>query len=1835
MKINKTHLPLLSALFVALAFFPSNRMLAQGMEITDATTPPITPENLITNIFLGDGVEVIDVTFDGDPLAVGYFKNAEPVVGIERGILLTSGRAASVNCNGGPLGADCGGTQFSSNDANSSAGDPDLASIATGGLFDVAKFTITFVPTSDTLRFKYVFASEEYPEWACTSFNDVFGFFISGPGITGPFQNNGKNIALIPGTTTPVTINNIHPANGGGCPPAFAQFYNDNTTNSGQPVYDGYLSVFVAEAIVIPCETYTIKLAVSDVGDSAFDTGVFLEAKSFGTGSLQVETVTASLDGTITEGCATGTISFTFPGPVESDFPLDYTIIGTAENGVDYLPIPLDLFIPQGDSTLTVDIVALEDNLPEGMETIGIDIQRDVCNRDTFWIFVRDNEIVPPNLGPDTTICDGDTLVLTGELPIPLPVPPSFTNTQDYTVTHTEPINTPTYSPIQVAGVQPVILGEGVIRSVCVNILHKWVDDLDLFLITPGGQFMELSSHNGSNCDNYNNVCFTPTATNNIGDGYPWTPCPANIEAAFSNGTYHPEGVWSDLWDGEYPTNGTWQLLAIDRATGFNGTITDWTITFEPLYQVYYEWTPATGLSCADCPNPIATPSQNTTYHLRAWDTYGCEVYDTITVNVLDVLPAPNVTCGDITNNSITFNWDNIPGASGYMVNVGGTGWVVPNNGTTSHLVDGLGFNDTVTIEVYGVAECTGKIGIATCFTPECPAPSLSIIDQTNPSCTGDTNGSVTVQATGGAGDYTYTLGGVSNTTGVFTGLGEGTYPITVIDSWVCPNTINAVISVPNPLLAQALVLNEISCNGEADAAATATVSGGIYPYSYAWDNLPADSVASNLGPGTHTLLITDANGCTATASFDFDEPALLAVTAATDSVDCFGTNTGEALVLIFGGTPNFDIQWDAAAGNATEELVTDLPAGNYAVTVTDQNGCTATTVATVPTPAAISTSLTATDPLCNGGSDGTATVVAGGGTGNYFYFWSNGDGSPTADSLAATVHYITVSDANNCTAVDSIVLDEPAGIDITLTPQAVSCFGEADGAVLCQYIGGISPYSFAWNNGSTSQNINGVSAGNQCITITDGQGCATVACAMVTQPTAVELSAVSQMPDCNTGTNGGIDLTVAGGTSPYSYTWSNGLGNGEDPTGVGAGTYSVTVEDANGCSAQLSETVDEPAALSVQLSPTDVLCFGQGTGSISSLATGGTGGYSYTWSGPPGFSSSQPNLTGLNAGQYTLVLEDANGCQAQATATVAQPLSALQVSIAMPGEICFGANNGSANAAANGGSAPYDFVWNNGQQTPNAAGLTAGNYTVTATDDNGCTASAQVAIVQQEVINVQLSQSPPDCHDGINGSASVTSVMQGNASIPFVSLDFNWSNNQDTPVNSGLTGGGTYAVTVTNSLGCTGSASIQVDNPAEVTANITAFENVKCFDGRDGSATVSPAGGFTPFTFLWGVNAENQVTATASNLPAGIFTVTVTDANGCTATTSATLSEPPALDVRFEIENVKCFGDSDGRVLASTEGGVLPYLYQWSNGVQSNLLDKVAEGIYALTVTDANGCSVEMEAEVDQPGEPLAATYSVEAVSCFGFKDGTIDVEAGGGSPPYRYSLDGTNFYGNPTQIALASDVYNVVVKDNQGCLFTLENIFVGQPDSLSVDLGRDTSVWYGTDVYITPTLEGEDPFDVFTYDWSSNNPQVPPKDASSEVGGFKMTSPTTVRLTIENQDGCTAEDLVNIFVLEFRDLQVPTGFAPGSGGNPLNDLLHVHGSTLMVKQIKSFQIFDRWGELLFVASNFPINDTSVGWDGTFNGQEMPAGVYTWFVEVDFVDETSESYKGHTTLIR
>ena len=1503
-------------------FTLTGNLLAQDMEVTNA--PPITPENLITNIFLGEGVEVVSVDYQGPPLSVGFFKNGQEEVGIGRGIIMSTGYTVSEGAN---VGAESVGFDFASGSTLSTASDPDISQIVgnANDVNDMAKYTITFIPISDTLRFNYVFASEEYPEYVCSDFNDVFGFFISGPGINGPYENNGENIALIPGTSLPVTINNLNPGVVGSagiisnCTPPngsldFSQYYIDNDGTTNQPVYDGYTQVLTAQAIVTPCEEYTIKLIIADVGDDAFDSGVFLEAKSFGTGSLKVEAVTVSLDGTVSEGCAEGLLTFKLPTPTVNDFPIDYNIFGTATNGVDYELIPPDIFIPAGSDSISVPIIAFEDGIDEMPETLLIDVQKDVCNRDTISIIIKDNPTIPPDLGPDLSICPLDSVQLDGTIDVPLPPPPTFTNNTPLAIPS---FNIPVFSDIEVSNVVPQTLGPGVILEVCIDSLsHRWIDDLDIYLISPDGQFLELTTDNGGSggtpelaVDWYYQTCFTTSAPLPINYPGPYAP----DSAVPFTGNFLPEGVWSDLWDGSRNTNGTWRLQLIDDQFNLDGLLYSWHISFEPVYKLSYNWSPAEGLSCTDCPNPIAFPNETTTYSLTITDSYGCTQMDEITIEVRPHPDAPTPNCQNVTESTITINWADVPDAIGYEVSIdGGASWIPPS-GALSHTVTGLDFVETVEILVRSLSDDCGSpfTGIS-CTTLDCPG-AVGTIATTGVSCPGSSDGTATVNITSGTSPFTFDLNGEQNTTGVFTGLDAGSHTVVVTDGVDCASPFDFIIAAPDTINAVFVIIDSISCQGGNDGRITVDITSGTGPFTFNWSNGTVDSIATGLTVGMYSVIITGTDNCSKEYSITLTEPSLLSLSSSQEEVDCNGSATGSASIMASGGTSPYQYQWDANAGNQTVPSVTNLSAGTYTVSVTD---------------------------------------------------------------------------AHNCLQTETFTITEPSALTSTVDSTLNGC-GAPSGTASVEVTGGTPPYVYEWN------------------------------------------------------------------TSPVQNT--------PIATNLSEGIYTVTVTDANDCTIENTVEVLAPPMINLSYQSTDILCNGNATGSITAEASGGTGAFTYSWQ---------------------------------------------------------------------------------------EAGLPA---------------------------------------------SSVVNNLEG----------------------------GTYHLTVTDELGCTATETITISEPAPIIIN-SDIDGVACFGANTGAIDITAYGGTGELTYLWSTGSTDE---DLNELTEGGYSLTVTDENQCTAVRDFTITATTSIDISFSTDNVDCYGQSTGNIRTQVQGGSMPYSYDWSNGATTPNLYEITAAVYYLTVTDSQGCQETDSVVVKQPNMPLQLTLSIDSVSCFGEKDGRIDMQVNGGTPPYSYSSDNNIYTGVSSLLGLAAGKYNVFIRDARGCTIFESDIEVGEPNLLVLDLGADITLDYGDETSLTPAIQSDVP--IVEYIWTPSlegtlscldcpNPEV------------STTSQIHVLLEIINESGCKAEDLISIFVKKDFQVFVPTGFTPNGDG--VNDELIVHGHDKTT--ITTFRIFDRWGELVFERSDFPANDVK-GWDGTFNGKAAATGVYIWTAEAVLPDGETAFFDGETSLIR
>jgi gliding motility-associated-like protein len=1812
-----------------LVLFGGPHAWAQPLEVSSG--PPYTPDNLITNVFLGDGVEVLSVTYEGNNQSVGFFNNGGGSIGMSRGIVMTTGRAAT---QGASIGVNSpGSSQASVSLPGTALFDPDMQAIAGqgGAINDICRYTITFKPVSDTLRFRYAFGSEEYPEYVCSNFNDIFGFFISGPGITGPYSNNSRNIALVPGTNLPVRINNVNSGvvgnNGtaGNCQPPlgslnYSAFYNANENSPQLPVYDGYTDVFTAEAVVVPCSTYTIKLVICDVSDGAFDSGVFLEAKSFGTGSIDVQIAGLSVDGGLAEGCRSGEIAFVLPVRTEADLPISYSIEGSAQAGLDYSPLPAAVVIPAGDSIVRFTVEAFEDNIDEGDETIRLIVQVDPCNVDTFDIIIKENPLLKPDLGDDLQQCPDELVNLDGSIPIELPVPPLFINNTPLSIAQH---NIQYFSPIEVQGVLPTTLGPEVIKSVCIDsLVHQWIDDLDIFLFSPDGQFIELTTDNGGNGgnggqpDQYRRTCFSPTATTPINFPGPFAPA----SAVPFTGDWKPEGVWEDLWTGSRRTNGTWRLLITDDAMGFVGTLYQWSICFNAPYEINYQWTPASGLSCADCPDPVLTvPGTTTTYSLLAQDSYGCQVSDTLVVEPFGSLLMSDPVCGTVTEDSIEIIWPAVPASLGYELSIDGGPWI-PANGVNSHLISGLSQLQTVTVAVRVIgSDCPSDPKLVSCTTLDCTPPAVSLATVNPVSCFGGSDGSVQLEVTAGNGPFVYALPGQQNTTGLFTGLSAGLGVAQVTDGSGCIASISfSVPQPPDPGFAF-VVKKPVSCAGAQDAELTVVVDDGNGPYSFDWSTGATDSVATQLGTGQYLLNLTDAGGCIYRLDTLLSEPLPLQAAATVSEVSCFNGNNGAVQLIISGGTGEYAVEW-LGSGGLFGPSIANIPAGSYEALIEDINGCSLSVRADVGQPQALEISAAATDAPCAGQPGGMLQASSEGGVLPYTYSWretSSGTviaSAATANNVPAGAYTLLVGDANGCENTAQVIVAEPLPLAAVLSLRQPACFGSTDGQGDVLVSGGNAPYTYQWSNGAASQSTNTLAAGNVALTVTDVNGCQLDTVLLLSQPEHLLLSLNAYPVSCFGGSDGAVSSVVTGGTAPYTYNWNIAAAGTDSLSQLSAASVILQLSDTNGCEVADTIAIVEPSPLAVNFTVLDAACFGGDSGRITATATGGVGGYQYSWS-----NGQQTNIaSGLQAGSYTLSLTDANGCALTETIAVSQP-TLLTAAVSSSVQACSGPPNGGASVVAQGGTPPYNFNWSNGQSGSSIGGLSSGNYQLTVEDANGCRLILPVVIEIAPPVLLTYSVVDVDCHSSATGSVNLT-VSGGTP--PFI---YQWGGAAigNIPAATNLRAG-SYTITVTDAQGCEASAAMVVAEPSPLQAD-AQLTNIACAGQSTGAISVSLTGGRQPYSYVW---SNGETTASVDSLAAGQYSLLVRDGNGCQLSRSFSLLQPPAILLQPQITNADCANSSNGRIVISASGGQGPYIFQWSNGTNGASLEELTAGDYTVTLTDGLGCAVTRMYTVEAP-PPIIVNLQTTDVSCFGEADGQLQVIASGGNPPYRFKINTSSlFSGSSLFLGLDEGNYAVLVRDAKGCEQQSGVANIRQPNPLLLDLPDRLIITYGDTTTLDPLISSDRP--ITFYSWTTvDTTRMSCTDCQQPL--IYPVYEGDYALLIRDEEGCEARGSVRVIVEKNFRVDVPTGFTPNGDGQ--NDLLLVHGRPDI--RVSLFRVYDRWGEIVFEAQDFDVNDTSVGWDGNFRTEPVNGGVFIWQVDALLPDGREQRFRGQTTLIR
>jgi large repetitive protein len=1045
------------------------------------------------------------------------------------------------------------------------------------------------------------------------------------------------------------------------------------------------------------------------------------------------------------------------------------------------------------------------------------------------------------------------------------------------------------------------------------------------------------------------------------------------------------------------------------------------------------------------------------TYTVIVKDANNCTFAQTVTVVTV---PGPtNITyanspaaCGSATG---AINATGVGGTAPYQFSLGGGAF--QSSGTFSNLGQG-----TYSIQV---RDANGCVFTNTTTIIANSAPTASVSATTNVSCFGGSNGTATITGTGGTVPYTFTLNtGTNNVTGNFTGLPMGSYSVTLSDANSCTSQVTFSITQPTQVTNAITGTTPVLCNGGSTGSITASAGGGTPGYTYSLNGGPAQVSGTFSGrpAGAYTITVTDLNGCAATASGNITQPTLLVLAMSSTNANCTFAN-GVATVTPSGGTINYTYSWSGGGGSGSS--TTGVVSGNYNVTVTDANGCVATGSVSVGTTPGGTASITGlTNVTCNGASNGsmTASMTSTSAT-SYTYSWSpGGQITQTATGLGPNTYVVTVTDNFGCVSTATATITQPPVLTLGLGITNVSCNGGFDGTITATPAGGTPTYTYSWTpNVGSGSSISNLPTGNYSCVVTDLAGCTATQTTTINQPTALAITFTVTNTTCNQS-NGGFSVTGSGGFPPYQFSIGGPFGSGTTFSNLAAGTYNVSIRDANLCTATFPVSILNTAGPTATISSfTNVTCNGACNGTATVNVTGGSGTITYAWSN----GQATPIATNLCAGIYNVNATDQNGCVATIGVTITEP-TPLQTSASGTNPLCFGGSTGTATASVLGGTPNYSFAWNSSpaQNTQTATGLPAGTYNVIITDANNCTSTASVVLVNPAALLVTVTGTDPTCFGTCDGTATAT-VSNGTSPISYL---WNDPNAQTTPTAGGLCAG-TFAVGITDANGCVASGNITLVQPTAIVVTITSSGPASCSGICDGYATGTASGGNGTYSFSW---SSGGTGASATGLCVGVETLTVLDHLGCSGSANVSITEPNPLSLTATGTNVNCFGACDGTGTAIYSGGTAPYTFLWQPSL-SQIPNPVTlcAGVHTLTILDSNGCSLQTTLTITEPNQ-LTATATASNSNCLQ-SNGTANVNFSGGTPPV--AILWSNGITTNTNAGVPGGVYNCQLTDSNGCVVNVvANVNDISGPTVAITASTDITCFGYDDGTATATVNG-----------------------------------------------------------------------------------------------------------------------------------------------------------------
>ncbi|MFN5149658.1 MAG: T9SS type A sorting domain-containing protein, partial [Flavobacteriia bacterium] len=1042
------------------------------------------------------------------------------------------------------------------------------------------------------------------------------------------------------------------------------------------------------------------------------------------------------------------------------------------------------------------------------------------------------------------------------------------------------------------------------------------------------------------------------------------------------------------------PMNGTWRVFVTDQFGLDNGYIFNWYISL-----------------VGDMPDTTVVLTQPTE----------------ITVSGL----ASNATCGS-SNGSVnvsvlngvapvTYSWSN--GA----VTEDLSGVPAGQYTLTATDANGCAVSETFLVNNIGTLSITSTITPATCF--------------------GGSNGSIAITATGGATPYAFSWSNGSLVEDQ-TALSAGSYTVTVTDNNGCqlsqPMSVGQFAEII-PTLANSS--DEIcnTTNGFIDIS----VSGGNGSYGYAWSNGTTVQDLSSLNSGTYSVTVTDGLGCTGTGSFTIannltgcSNYCFLNVSENTIANATCGNPTGAVNVNILNAVVPYSVSWSTGA---TTEDISGLPAGTYSVTVLDANNCSNTSSFTIGnnTGNLAVSSVAVSEETC-GNNNGAIDLTVTGGLSPYAYSWSNGSTALDLQGLASGNYTVTITDNGGCSFQQTYTVNNNTG-GLNVTGQVSSALCSTNSGAIIQTVNASNgAVTYAWNNGATGQNLSGLAPGTYTCTYTDASGCSGTNTYTVGQNNGgVSLTGTLVTNETCNNNQGAINITAAG--NGLSYLWNNGATT-EDISGLSAGNYACTITNGQGCSVNTGTItlINSPGNMTVSnQSVTAATCL-LTNGAINVNIFGGQSPYTYNWS----TGSTSQDISGLSAGTYTLQLADANGCSLAHSVTVTNQPGTLDITTAViTNESCVGGvgtnGQGAINISVAGETSPYTYAWSNGAITQDISGVNDGQYNVTVTSANGCSLSESFTVLSNGS-NIAITSSSVADESCGSGAGSISLTMSSDSG-PY---SYSWSNGATTEDLQNLPAG-SYTLTVSNNSGCQLTELFTVGNDPGTLA-VSAVLTEEACGNSNGAINVNITGGSAPFSYSWSNGSTAQ---DISGIGAGTYDLTVSDQYGCNVDYSGTLVNiANGLTVSITAVTDDVCGQGVGAINASTTGAAS---FSWSNGATTEDLSGVSGGSYTLTISDGAGCSATASTIVPNQTGSLAITFSNVSNETCGNSEGFIDIEVGGTGP---FSYDWSDNSISQDILSLSSGVYTVIISDGTGCELS-QSFTIGNENVIPVAISANVT--------------------------------------------------------------------------------------------------------------------------------------------------------------------------------